>query len=112
MINIYRKDRQMDFYDVTGKRELMIDDNLIANKRNLSFKQHEPIELPCSSDKPIGHFNSVVKNPDGTFFYYFRGDKIAFTPQWKGKNFSGLPAGKFRLRIKMCECDLFSISFK
>ena len=42
----------------------------------------------------------------------FYGDSIAFVPQWKGKSFADLPAGKFRLRMKMRECDLFSISFK
>jgi hypothetical protein len=42
----------------------------------------------------------------------FYGDSIAFVPKWKGKTFADLPAGKFRLRMKMRECDLFSISFK
>lgn len=61
-------------YDVTGKLELMIDDFLIDSKRNLTFKQHSPVELPCDKSKPVGHYNAIVKKADGTFFHYFRGD--------------------------------------
>ena len=41
----------------------------------------------------------------------FFGDKISFVPEWNGKKLSDLPAGKFRFRIKMSECDLYSIKF-
>ena len=70
-------------YDVSGKRELMIDDFLISKMRNVSFLQHTPVELPCDKNKPLGHYNSIVRNPDGTFFYYdrykvFRGPGISY----------------------------------
>ena len=42
----------------------------------------------------------------------FYGDSLSFVPQWKGKTLADLPAGKFRLRGKMRECDIFSVSFK
>ena len=41
----------------------------------------------------------------------FYGDTIAFVPNWKGKTLADLPAGNFRLKIKMRECDLYSIKF-
>ena len=68
-------------YDVSGKRELFIDRFFIETVRGLSFKQHSPIELPCDLSKPIGHYNTILKNPDGSFFYYFRG----IDPAYKGK---------------------------
>lgn len=90
LLNIYGRDLKMDIYDVTDRRELLIDDHLLESKRNLSFKQHEPIELPCDKNKPIGHYNSIVKKPDGTFLYYFRGDNGTF----KGKAYNNHP-GEF-----------------
>ena len=74
-------------YDVTGKRELFIDDFLIENSRALSFKQHEPQELPSCPNKPIGHYNTILKKPDGTCLYYFRGVDSAY----KGKMFNNHP---------------------
>lgn len=41
----------------------------------------------------------------------FYGDSIAFVPRWNGKTLADLPADVFRLRVKMKECDLYSISF-
>ena len=74
-------------YDVSGSRELMIDDFLIAEKKNLIFKQHTPVELPCDKNKPLGHYNVIVQKPDGTFFYYFRGNNGTF----KGKAYNNHP---------------------
>ena len=51
--------------------------------------------------------------PGATFkdFGEFYGDKIAFQPQWNGKKFSLLAPEKFRLRMKLTECDLYSIAW-
>ena len=81
-------DKKMDtVIDVSGKRELFIDDFLIETSRALSFKQHSPVELPGCQNKPIGHYNTILKNPDGTYFYYFRGVDNAY----KGKMYNNHP---------------------
>ena len=51
--------------------------------------------------------------PGYTFadFGEFYGDKISYKPTWKGKTFADIPGGKFKLRIKMKECDLYSMNF-
>ena len=74
-------------YNVSGSRELLIDDFLIAEKNNLTFKQHTPIELVCDENKPLGHYNAIVRKPDGTFLYYFRGNNGTF----KGKAYNNHP---------------------
>lgn len=74
-------------YNVSGSRELMIDDFLIAEKNNLTFKQHSPIELVCDKNKPLGHYNAIVRKPDGTFLYYFRDNNGTF----KGKAYNNHP---------------------
>ena len=74
-------------YDVSGKRELLIDDFLFESKRGISFKQHAPVELPSDPGKPIGHYNTIIQKPDGTYLYYFRGvDSV-----YKGKMFNNHP---------------------
>jgi len=80
--------KSMDqIYDVTGKRELFIDNFLIENSRALNFKQHSPAELPSCSNKPIGHYNTILKQPDGTYLYYYRGvDSV-----YKGKIYNNHP---------------------
>lgn len=52
--------------------------------------------------------------PGYTFadFKEFYGDKIAFEPRWNGKKFNELPPGTFRLRMRLKECDIYSIAFK
>ena len=79
-----------NIYDVSGKRELMIDDFLFESKRGVSFKQHSPVELPSDPDKPLGHYCTILRKPDGTYFYYFRGVDSAY----KGKMFNNHP-GEF-----------------
>ena len=85
-----RKNNMENIYDVSGKRELFIDDFLLAESRALTFKQHNPVELPSCSNKPIGHYNTILKKPDGTYLYYFRGvDSV-----YKGKMYNNHP-GEF-----------------
>ena len=79
-----------EIYDVTGKRELFIDDFIIEQRRAVDFKQHSPVELPCDVNKPIGHYNTILKKPDGSYMYYYRGVDSAF----KGKQFNNHP-GEF-----------------
>ena len=74
-------------YDVSGKRELLIDDFLFESKRGISFKQHAPVELPSDPGKPICHYNTIIQKTDGTYLYYFRGvDSV-----YKGKMFNNHP---------------------
>lgn len=82
------KNSTMDnVYDVTGKRELFIDDFLIESKRGIAIKQHAPVELPSNPDKPIGHYNTILQKPDGTYLCYFRGvDNV-----YKGKMYNNHP---------------------
>lgn len=77
-------------YDVTGKRELMVDDFLFESKRAVQFKQHAPVELPSDANKPVGHYNTILQKPDGTFLYYYRGTDSAY----KGKMYNNHP-GEF-----------------
>lgn len=76
-----------NIYDVTGKRELFIDGFLLENSRALTFKQHAPLELPSCPNKPIGHYNTILKKPDGSYLHYFRGVDSAY----KGKMFNNHP---------------------
>ena len=81
------KDSMSEIYDVSGKRELLIDDFLFESRRAVGFKQHSPVELPCDQGKPIGHYNTILRKPDGTYLYYFRGvDEV-----YKGKMFNNHP---------------------
>jgi hypothetical protein len=41
----------------------------------------------------------------------FWGDAIRWKPDWNGRKISELPPMKFRLHIKMKECDLYSVYF-
>lgn len=52
--------------------------------------------------------------PGYTFedFEEFYGDAIAFEPQWRGKKFNDIPGGKFKFRVRMKECDLYSMDFR
>lgn len=77
-------------YDITGKRELMIDDFLLETKRSVNFKQHTPVELPSDPGKPVGHYNTLLQKPDGSFLYYFRGTHDLY----KGETFNNHP-GEF-----------------
>lgn len=67
------KSKMDNVYDVTGKRELFIDDFLIESKRGVSIKQHTPVELPSCSGKPEGYYTTILRKPDGTYLCYYRG---------------------------------------
>jgi hypothetical protein len=84
------KNNMENIYDVTGKRELFIDGYLLEESRALSFKQHAPVELPSCQNKPICHYNTILKKPDGTYLHYFRGVDSAY----KGKMYNNHP-GEF-----------------
>lgn len=77
-------------YNVTGKRELFIDDFLIETSRGVAIRQHIPAELPSCPNKPIGHYCTILKKPDGTYFYYFRGEDNVYN----GKKYNNHP-GEF-----------------
>ena len=62
------------------------------------------LEVCDEKGNPVSGFSFKEMKP-------FWGDKICWEPEWQGKKFSDLPAGIFRLRIKMKECDLYSICF-
>ena len=82
------------------------------------FRRGGGIELNLATSAG-GFFQLEVCDGEGkslpgyTFrdFPPFWGDRISWEPAWKGKRFSELPAGDFRLRFRMKECDLYSISF-
>ena len=161
----YRKDGKWIIpYDVTGKRELFIDDLLIDRKRNAGLKLHHPFEPQKSGVHMLDSQNAVfysecekcyvmylrvwktadgltglrsfAKTTSGDFLHWskfefltvsrkdehlpgftfrdmepFWGDRIGWEPEWNGGKFSDLPGGRFRLRLRMKECDLFSIHF-
>lgn len=80
-------------YDVTGKRELFVDDFLIEKSSNVAIRQHEPVELPGDPGKKLGHYSTILKNPDGSYFLYYRGlDSV-----YKGSQYNNNPGEFFGL---------------
>lgn len=59
-----------DIYDVTGKRELFIDDFLLERTRRIGLKAHPPVELPAHPGKPDGDYVTIMKTPEGYNLYY------------------------------------------
>ena len=51
-------------YDVTGKRELFIDDFLIERTRGVRLEPHFPVELPGAPGKPCGDYLTLLKDPE------------------------------------------------
>ena len=82
-----------DVIDVTGLRELFIDDHLGAERRNLEFKGHEPMELAADAGKPCGHYSAILKVNDKYRFYY-RG----FDGVYPGKQSNGNPGEYLAVR--------------
>ena len=76
-------------YDVTGRRELLIDDFLIDTRRNVELKSHFPVELPAHPGKPGGAYVTVMKTPDGYNLYYRGVDSV-----YKGSLYNNHP-GEF-----------------
>lgn len=79
--------------DVSGTRELLLDDFLLDKKENLQFKVHNPVELPASAGKPCGHYGAVIKAGDKYRFYY-RG----FDGVYPGKRSNGNPGEYLAIR--------------
>ena len=79
--------------DVSGTRELLLDDYLLDKKENLQFKVHSPVELPASAGKPCGHYGAVIKAGDKYRFYY-RG----FDGVYPGKQANGNPGEYLAIR--------------
>ncbi len=79
--------------DITGIRELFIDDYLVAERQNLEFKVHDPIELPADVTKPCGHYSAILKINDKYRFYY-RG----FDGVYPGKQSNGNPGEYLAVR--------------
>lgn len=77
------------FFDVTGKRELFIDDFLISSSRGIEFKAHLPIELPCHQGKENGDYVTIMKTPEGYNLYYRGVDS-----EYKGSRYNNHP-GEF-----------------
>ena len=82
-------------------------------------RQHGNLELNLSTSaggsfalEVCDELGNAVEGYTFADFGEVYGDRIAFVPQWKDKKFSDLPPGKFRLRMKLKECDIFSITFK
>ena len=109
--------------EVTNLREFFYADYLISEHKNLDFRVHSPIEqaaFPAQtvsggtiSPVTLHHFMipcRIIRQLNAS--RSFSGDKIAFVPQWRDKKFSELPPGKFRLCMRLKECDIYSISFK
>ena len=77
------------FFDVTGKRELFIDDFLISSSRGIEFKAHPPVELPCHQGKENGDYVTIMKTPEGYNLYYRGVDS-----EYKGSRYNNHP-GEF-----------------
>ena len=79
--------------DITGIRELFIDDYLVAERQNLEFKVHEPMELPADVTKPCGHYGAILK-AHGKYRFYYRG----FDGVYPGKQANGNPGEYLAIR--------------
>ena len=75
--------------DMTGRRELFIDDFLIASRRNTEFKPHFPTELPMPQGRPLGNYVTLMKTPERYLLYYRGSDGV-----YKGSAFNNHP-GEF-----------------
>ena len=76
-------------YDVTGRRELLIDGFLIDSRRNVELKPHFPVELPSHPGKPGGAYVTVMKTPEGFNLCYRGVDSV-----YKGSQYNNHP-GEF-----------------
>ena len=76
-------------YDVTGKRELFIDNFIIDKMRNASLAPHFPIEVPSDISKPEGAYVTVLKDPRQYWLFYRDTDSV-----YKGKKYNNHP-GEF-----------------
>ena len=57
-------------YDVSGKRELFIDDFLLDQTENLIFEKHSPVELSSDESKPCGAYLTMLQDDEGFRFFY------------------------------------------
>lgn len=74
---------------LSGKRELFIDDFLLEGRSGAGFRLHEPVELPADPGRPLGHYISVFG--DGRrYLMYYRGE----VPGYDGPRVNGNP-GEF-----------------
>ena len=74
---------------VSGRRELLIDDFLLESHCGAEFRLHEPVELPADPGKPCGAYLDVFG--DGRrYLMYYRG----MTPTYDGPKVNGNP-GEF-----------------
>ena len=97
-------------YDITGTRELFIDNFLVDKARNVSLKPHFPIELPCSPDKPDGHYVTILKDTQKYWLFYRGVDSV-----YKGEMYNNHP-GEYvgvaqsadGLKWKLPDLNLFS----
>ena len=62
------------------------------------------VEICDGNGNPVPGFTFSEMKP-------FWGDSIRWEPEWNRKKFSSLPPMKFRLHVKMRECDVFSVNF-
>ena len=76
-------------YDVTGKRELFIDDFLIGRARGVRFEPHFPVELPCGPGKPCGDYLTLLKDPERYWLFYRGTDGV-----YQGEKYNNHP-GEF-----------------
>ncbi len=76
-------------YDVTGRRELFVDDLLIDRVRNAGLKPHFPVELPCAPGKPCGDYLTILKDPERYLLYYRGTDGV-----YRGEMYNNHP-GEF-----------------
>ncbi len=97
-------------YDVTGRRELFIDDFLIEKSRSLNFVQHEPSEVAGDKMRPLGHYGTVLKKPDGSFLYYYRDVDSAYNGKLYNNHpgeFVGMAVSKDGVKWERPDLNLF-----
>ncbi|MBO4649300.1 MAG: hypothetical protein J5806_14215 [Lentisphaeria bacterium] len=95
--------------NVTGKRELLIDDYLIEERSGLQFRLHEPVEVPCET-KPGGAYVTVLQLEDGRYRMYYRGfDGVYEGPRSNGNpgEFVGVSESEDGLTWREPELNLF-----
>lgn len=66
---------QEDPVNIGSRRELFVDDLLIAEFQNTQLKMHEPHRLRRTPPRPFGHYATVLQDGEKLRLYY-RGDKI------------------------------------
>ena len=110
LMYIFRTDGFVSLSSVGLKTGAILTNVLSRRRGGLEFNLstsaggYIQVEICDENGLPLPGFSFKEMKP-------FWGDAIRWEPDWNGRRFSELPPMRFRMRIKMKECDLYSVHF-